>query len=53
MTYAQSQFATLKQTADPDAVDAIARLVEQGADHELNRINVIDFSRQNGLDEER
>ena len=53
MSYAQSQFSALKQTADPQAVDAIARLVEQGSDHELNRINVIDFSRHNGLDEER
>lgn len=53
MSYAQSQFSALKQAADPTAADAIARLVEKGADHELNRINVIDFSRANGLDEER
>ncbi|WP_420792945.1 DUF5939 domain-containing protein, partial [Klebsiella pneumoniae] len=50
MSYAQSQFSALKQAADPTAADAIARLVEKGADHELNRINVIDFSRANGLD---
>ena len=53
MSYAQSQFTALQQAADPNATDAIARLVAQGADHELNRINVIDFSRANGLDEER
>ena len=33
--------------------DAIQRLIENGADHELNRINVLDFSARTGLDEER
>jgi class 3 adenylate cyclase len=43
----------LKQTADPAVADAIARLIEDGEDHELNRINVLDFSKRSGLDEER
>src|ERR1700752_4762020 len=42
----------LKQTADPQVADAIRDLVETGADHELNRINLVDFSAKRGLDEE-
>src|SRR5580698_6582880 len=53
MSNIQSQFSVLKQTADPRVADAIQRLVENGEDHELNRINVLDFSKQNDLDEER
>jgi class 3 adenylate cyclase len=53
MNDTQSQFSALKQAADPKAVEAIARLVEHGRDHELNRVNAIDFSRLHGLDEER
>jgi class 3 adenylate cyclase len=53
MSNIQSQFSALKQTADPRVADAIQRLVESGEDHELNRINLLDFSKQNDLDEER
>src|ERR1700719_1938321 len=49
----KAQFSVLKQTADPAVAEGIARLVGNGEDHELNRINVLDFSRQNGFDEER
>ncbi|SDT26716.1 adenylate/guanylate cyclase domain-containing protein [Bradyrhizobium canariense] len=53
MSNIQAEISVLKQTADPVVADAIARLVDQGEDHELNRINVLDFSKRNGLDEER
>jgi len=53
MSDIQAQFSVLKQTADPAVADAIRHLIEQGKDHELNRINVLDFSRRTGLDEER
>ena len=53
MTDAQAQFSVLQQTADPAVADAIQRLIEQGKDHELNRINVLDFSVRYGLNEER
>jgi class 3 adenylate cyclase len=53
MSEAQAQFSVLKQTADPAVVDAISHLLENGQDHELNRINVLDFSARTGLDEER
>ena len=48
-----SLYSVLKQTADPQVADAIQNLVETGADHELNRINLVDFSAKRGLDEER
>jgi class 3 adenylate cyclase len=53
MSDTQAQFAVLKQTADPKVADAIQQLIETGQDHELNRINVLDFSVRSGLDEER
>jgi class 3 adenylate cyclase len=53
MSDTQAQFSVLKQTADPAVADAILQLIENGADHELNRINLLDFSARTGLDEER
>jgi class 3 adenylate cyclase len=53
MSDLQAQFSVLKQTAEPAVADAIERLIESGEDHELNRINLLDFSAQTGLDEER
>jgi class 3 adenylate cyclase len=53
MSDTQAQFSVLKQTADPAVADAIQQLVEKGEDHELNRINLLDFSARTGLDEER
>src|ERR1700716_2307026 len=53
MSDTQAQFSVLKQTADPSVADAIQRLIEDGEDHELNRINLLDFSARTGLDEER
>jgi class 3 adenylate cyclase len=53
MNDSQAQISALKQTADPSVADAIERLIEHGADHELNRINALDFSRRTGLDEEQ
>jgi class 3 adenylate cyclase len=53
MSDIQAQISVLKQTADPRVADAIQELIENGADPELNRINVLDFSTRTGLDEER
>ncbi len=53
MNDTQAQFSLLKQTADPAVADAIRELVENGEDHELNRINLLDFAKRHGLDEER
>jgi class 3 adenylate cyclase len=40
------------KTVDPAVMDAIGKLVETGADHELNRVDPLDFSARTGLDEE-
>ncbi len=53
MSNTEAQFSVLKQTADPAVADAIRDLIEKGEDHQLNRINVLDFSARSGLDEER
>ena len=53
MSDSQAQFSVLRQTADPAVAEAILQLIEKGEDHELNRINVLDFSARTGLDEER
>jgi hypothetical protein len=53
MSDIQSQFSVLKQTADRAVANAIARLIEDGEDHELNRINALDFSKRTGFDEEK
>ncbi len=53
MDAAKARFAVLQQSADADAVEAIARLVANAPDRALNRINVLEFSRAYGLDEER
>jgi len=53
MSDLEAQLSVLRQSADPEVAEAITRLVKQGADHELNRINVLDFAKRTGLDEER
>ncbi|MBR1234581.1 adenylate/guanylate cyclase domain-containing protein [Bradyrhizobium sp. AUGA SZCCT0182] len=53
MSDVKAQFSMLNQTADPAVADAIRLAVENGQDHELNRINVLDFAKRSGLDEER
>ena len=53
MSDVKAQFSMLNQTADPAVADAIRLAVENGQDHELNRINVLDFAKRTGLDEER
>ena len=45
-------FALLRQSADGGVVDAIERLVAEGKDHQLCRINPLAFAARNGLDEE-
>src|SRR6478609_6507867 len=53
MSETQALFSVLKQTADSGVVDAIQTLVEKGEDRDLNRVNLLDFSRKTGLDEEK
>ncbi|MGJ4963768.1 adenylate/guanylate cyclase domain-containing protein [Bradyrhizobium sp. HKCCYLRH3061] len=53
MSDIQAQLSVLKQTAHPAVADAIIRLIVSGEDHELNRINALEFSARAGLDEEQ
>jgi class 3 adenylate cyclase len=45
-------FALLRQSAEPKAVAAIERVVREGEDRQLNRINALDFAAKHGLNEE-
>jgi class 3 adenylate cyclase len=53
MNDSQIQYAALKAATDLAVADAIVGLIEKGEDHELNRVNALDFSVRNGLDEEK
>ncbi len=53
MSDIEAQFSLLRQSADPAVADAIVRLVKDGKDPELNRVNALDFSKRAGLDEEK
>jgi len=53
MSDTQAQFSVLKQAADPAVADAISTLIEKGEDRDLNRINLLDFARRTGLEEEK
>jgi class 3 adenylate cyclase len=53
MTEAASLFATLRQSADADAVAAIERLVSEAPDADLCRINVLAFAGRYGLNEQK
>ena len=53
MSEAQSLFAVLRQSADADCVAALERFVRDAPDRRLARINVLDFAREERLDEER
>src|ERR1700757_2367089 len=53
MSEAKDLFSVLRQTADPETVDAIETLVEAAPDRALCRVNVLDFAAKTGVDEER
>src|SRR6201999_3581612 len=53
MSEADSLFATLRQSADADAVDAIEQLVRESPDRDLSRINALAFAKRHGLKEQR
>jgi class 3 adenylate cyclase len=53
MSEIDAQISVLKQTVDPAVADAIATLIRNGEDADLNRINALDFSTRTSLDEEK
>jgi hypothetical protein len=50
---AQSLFGIVRQSADAEAVADMEALVRNAPDHELCRVNVLDFASKRGLNEER
>ena len=44
-------FAALRQSSDNKTVDVIERLVKEGDDRQLARVNAITFAKAHGLDE--
>src|SRR5215510_10977326 len=53
MSEAETLFVALRQSADDDVVDMLARMVREAPDHALNKINALDLAAREGLDEER
>jgi class 3 adenylate cyclase len=52
MSEVEALFDVLRHSAEPAAAQAIERVVAEGSDRALCRINVLDFARDNGVDEE-
>ena len=52
MSETEALFAVLRKSADVDAVSAIERLVQQGQDRELCRVNALAFAAATGIGEE-
>jgi class 3 adenylate cyclase len=52
MSEMQTQFDALRGSADSRAVDAIERLVREGSDRALCRVNALDFAARNGIEED-
>jgi len=53
MSESEALFGVLRQTVDADVAGAIETLVREGSDRALNRINALEFARDQGLDEQR
>jgi len=53
MSDANALFPLLRQSADPDAVTALERLVSEAPDWRLTHMNALDFAKRETLDEER
>jgi class 3 adenylate cyclase len=52
MSEVEALFAPLRQPVGAEAAGAVERLVREGEDHALNRINALDFAARSGLGEE-
>jgi class 3 adenylate cyclase len=53
MSESEALFSVLRQSADPETVAAIERLVSEGHDRALCRINVLDFANKTGVNLEK
>jgi len=50
---AQARFAVLRQSADQAVASAIEKLVAEGVDPALNRVNALEFAHRHSLNEDR
>jgi class 3 adenylate cyclase len=53
MNEAETLFVALRQSADGDVVDMLARMVRDAPDHALNKMNALELAAREGLGEER
>jgi class 3 adenylate cyclase len=53
MNKVETLFDDLRKTADSNSVDAITRLIREGNDHELCRVNVLSFAADSGINPEK
>jgi hypothetical protein len=53
MTDTKPLFDTLRKSADENVVAAIEAVIRHGTDRKLCRINILNFSAEHGLDEEK
>ena len=53
MSEADALFTALRQATDADSAAAVERLVRDGPDHALNRVNALAFAEASGIDEEK
>jgi class 3 adenylate cyclase len=53
MSDIKAQFSILQESSDPAVAEAIVDVIGSGQDHELNRINALDFAKARGLDDEK
>jgi class 3 adenylate cyclase len=53
MNESEALFTVLRQSAGAEAVAAIEQLIQEAADRDLCRLNVLDFAAKRGLDLER
>jgi class 3 adenylate cyclase len=53
MNEAETLFGALRQSADDDVVEMLARLVREAPDHALNKINALDLATKEGIAEDR
>src|SRR5215212_510825 len=53
MSEASPLLTALRQSADPESAQRLQHLIEHGTDRDLNRINVLAFAANHGLDEEK
>ena len=52
MSESETLLSTLRRSADAEAVAALERVVREGPDRALNRMNALDFAARHGLAEE-